>query len=47
MSAQEILTRYGSYFEGQKSNTNGLRELFYLVLSFLYSFIKGCGDLFE
>lgn len=45
MSAQEILTRYGSYFEGQNLILTGLRELFYLVLSFLYSFIKGCGDL--
>lgn len=45
MSAQEILTRYGSYFEGQNLILTGLRELFYLFLSFLYSFIKGCGDL--
>lgn len=45
MSAQEILTRYGSCFEGQNLILTGLRELFYLVLSFLYSFIKGCGDL--
>lgn len=45
MSAQEILTKYGSYFEGQNLILTGLRELFYLVLSFLYSFIKGCGDL--
>lgn len=45
MSAQEILTRYGSYFEGQNLILTGLRELFYLVLSFLYSFIKSCGDL--
>lgn len=45
MSAQEILTRYGSYFEGQNLILTGLRELFYLVLSFLYSFIKGCVDL--
>lgn len=45
MSAQEILTRYGSYFEGQNLILTGLRKLFYLVLSFLYSFIKGCGDL--
>lgn len=45
MSAQEILTRYGSYFEGQNLILTGLHELFYLVLSFLYSFIKGCGDL--
>ena len=45
MSAQEILTRYGSYFEGQNLILTGLRELFYLVLSFLYSFIIGCGDL--
>lgn len=45
MSAQEILKRYGSYFEGQNLILTGLRELFYLVLSFLYSFIKGCGDL--
>lgn len=45
MSAQEILTRYGSYFEGQNLILTGLRELFYLALSFLYSFIKGCGDL--
>lgn len=45
MSAQEILTRYGSYFEGQNLILTGLRELFYLVLSFLYLFIKGCGDL--
>lgn len=45
MSAQEIFTRYGSYFEGQNLILTGLRELFYLVLSFLYSFIKGCGDL--
>lgn len=45
MSAQEILTKYGSYFEGQNLILTGLRELFYLVLSFLYSFIKSCGDL--
>lgn len=45
MSAQEILTKYGSYFEGQNLIFTGLRELFYLVLSFLYSFIKSCGDL--
>lgn len=45
MSAQEILTKYGLYFEGQNLILTGLRELFYLVLSFLYSFIKGCGDL--
>lgn len=45
MSAQEILTRYGSYFERQNLILTGLRELFYLVLSFLYSFIKSCGDL--
>lgn len=45
MSAQEILTKYGSYFEGQNLISTGLRELFYLVLSFLYSFIKSCGDL--
>lgn len=45
MSAQEILTKYGSYFEGQSLILTGLRELFYLVLSFLYSFIKSCGDL--
>lgn len=45
MSAQEILTKYASYFEGQNLILTGLRELFYLVLSFLYSFIKSCGDL--
>lgn len=45
MSAQEILTKYGSYFEGQNLILTGLRELFYLLLSFLYSFIKSCGDL--
>lgn len=45
MSAQEILTKYGSYFEEQNLILTGLRELFYLVLSFLYSFIKSCGDL--
>lgn len=45
MSAQEILTKYGSYFEGQNLILTGLHELFYLVLSFLYSFIKSCGDL--
>lgn len=45
MSAQEILTKYESYFEGQNLILTGLRELFYLVLSFLYSFIKSCGDL--
>ena len=45
MSAQEILTKYGSYFEGQNLILTGLRELFYLVLSFSYSFIKSCGDL--
>lgn len=45
MSAQEILTKYGSYFEGQNLILTGLRELFYLVLSFLYTLIKSCGDL--
>lgn len=40
MSAQEILTKYGSYFEGQNLILTGLRELFYLVLSFLYSFMR-------
>lgn len=45
MSAQEILTKYGSYFEGQNLIFTGLRELFYLVLSFLYTLIKSCGDL--